>query len=93
MNISTHHTVDDLPSDQRQTLETILGRKLETKQHLFILACSPDVIPDTAAKEAAHDRIAATLDKAHEHALSQSVNAEEADSVVNEAMDDVRRRS
>lgn len=93
MTIATHHAVDDLPPDQRRTLETLLGQKLQTEQYVFILACTPGVSPDENVRQAAHDRIEATLSRAHRHSTAQGVTADQADDILNEAMDNVRRRA
>lgn len=92
MAISTHVTVDDLPSSQREALEILLGQKLETEQHLFILACTPGVVPEEGARRAACDKIEETLSLAHEHSTAQGATLERADAAVLEAMEATRRR-
>jgi hypothetical protein len=63
MAISTHRSVEDLPPAQRQTLESLLGHKLQIDEHIFILACTPGLPPDDVSRREARARIEATREQ------------------------------
>jgi hypothetical protein len=92
MNASVHRPVDALPPAEKQTLELLLGQKLESDQHVFIFACTPGAMPDDEARRTAHDRIQATLREADRAAMARNVTAEEAEAAVEESLKNVRRR-
>ena len=84
--------VHDLPATERQSLEEILGQPLGPEQRVFIMAYTPNVVPDKSVREAARMGLQRTFDKIDEHAAMHGVAPEEADTAVEEAMGHVRPR-
>ncbi|MGO8748311.1 MAG: hypothetical protein ACLQNE_20245 [Thermoguttaceae bacterium] len=84
--------VNDLPATERQTLEAIIGQPLSPGQRVFIMAYTPNAVPDKSVREAARVGLQRTFDKIDEYAAAISVSPEEADAATEEAMQNVRPR-
>jgi hypothetical protein len=92
MESTAIRTVHDLPSNERQALEQLLGRPLDDQQHVFIMAFTPGVAPDEATRADARRRLEQTFARAEQHAREKVISADEADAAVAEAMQHVRKR-
>ena len=84
--------VRDLEADKRHSLEAVLGQQLQDNQQVIIRVLTPDVEPDPATKRQALDRIRKLSEKGARHRESLGVSEAEADAIVDEAMEHVRRR-
>ncbi len=92
MESVTVRNVRELPSDEKQSLETLLKQPLEEGQQVFIMTFRSGAVPDEATRLQSHQALLRTLDAAHEHARSHGIPADEADAAVDEAMRHVRPR-
>jgi hypothetical protein len=84
--------VKQLPSDQKRSLESIVGRPLEDGQQVFILAFTPGATPSDRARQEAMTGLAQTWKKVREHLQEQPTAEEEFDAAIEEAVKHVRRR-
>jgi hypothetical protein len=85
--------VTGLVDSDRQSLEHLLGTSLNSAQQVTILAFTPGQIPSDDVRTYAKGRIEHLLDKAAQYRATHGHSDEEVDSAIDEAMDDVRRRS
>ncbi len=92
MESTSSRNVNDLPAEERQTLEGMLGQPLDPTQRVFIMAYTPNAVPDALLREAARAGLQRTFDKVDEHAAAHDVSPEEGDAAINEAMQHVRPR-
>ncbi len=83
-------SVSDIPAAEKQAIETLLGRPLAPDQQVFVLAYTPNVVPDAAAREPAKENLQQTFAAVDRHAEASGVTAEEADAAVDEAMRQIR---
>jgi hypothetical protein len=83
--------VKQLPGDEKRSLESIVGRRLDDSQQVFILAFTPGVIPSDAARQGAMAGLIQTWESVAQHASAHSTTEEEFDAAVDEAIKHVRR--
>ena len=86
-------SVQDLPSSERQVLEALLGQHLAPDQQVFVMAYTPNEIPDERTRDAARKALQQTFEAIDRHTLSEGISTEEADAAVNEAMEQIRPRT
>ena len=84
--------VDDLAAPQRKILEDLLGHQLASNQQVFIMAFSPGTVADDETRSAARVRVEQKLNRVQQHAERTGVSAEDADALVDEAMEAIRPR-
>jgi hypothetical protein len=84
--------VKQLPSEEKRSLESIVGRPLEDGQQVFILAFTPGAIPSDRARQEAMAGLAQTWEKVGEHLQKHPTAEAEFDAAVEEAVNHVRRR-
>jgi hypothetical protein len=84
-------SVKDLPDSGKEWLETLLGR-LQENQQVFVMAFSPGVEPDAAAKQQGLAAVRQVWDRVGTKMRDQGVAGEDFDAAVDEAMEHVRRR-
>lgn len=82
--------VKQLPSEEKRSLESLVGRALEDNQQVFILAFTPSLEPDEKARQEAMHGLAQTWEKVEKHMLQHGITDEEFDSAVDKAADEVR---
>ena len=92
MESTSSRNVNDLPASERQTLEGMLGQPLGPEQRVFIMAYTPNAVPDKAAREAARAGLQRTFEKIDQHGAAHGITPEEGDAAVEEAMQHVRPR-
>jgi hypothetical protein len=83
--------VRDLETANRRTLESLLGQPLQEDEQVIIRVISVGKEPNAATKQAALIRAQDVAVKAAQNRESSGVLADEADRVIDEAIDDVRR--
>jgi hypothetical protein len=83
--------VKQLPSQQKQSLEDLVGRQLQDDQQVFILAFTPGLAPSDEARAATMAGLKKTWEKVDQHMQTQGITPEEFEEVVNEAVEHVRR--
>ncbi len=93
MDITSSLNVSDLPAPERQTLEGMLGQQLGADQRVFIMAYTPNAVPEESIREVARAGLKRTFGKVDQHAASHGVTQEEAEATVEEALRHVRPRS
>ena len=84
--------VRDMEAGKRQSLEAVLGRQLQDDQQVIIRVLTPGVEPDALTKREALEHAQDLSRKAAKHRESLGVSEAEADRIVDEAMEHVRRR-
>jgi hypothetical protein len=84
--------VNDMPAAERKAIESLLGRELDPAQQVFIMAYTPGAASSKAAREAARTSLEETFAKIDEHAMAEGITPEEADAVLDEAMEHIRPR-
>jgi hypothetical protein len=84
------HNVRDLGQDARRALEALLGRRLAEEEQVSVTALAARPAPSGDERRIAAERLLESL-----KAMSESARAiphDELESLIDEAMDDVRRR-
>ena len=84
--------VKQMPRQQKQSLEDLVGRELQDDQKVFILAFTPGVAPTGQARAEAMVGIEKTWAKVDRHMQEQGVTEEEFDAAVDDAVQQVGRR-
>ena len=92
MESTSSRSVNDLPATERQVLEGLLGQPLSPDQRVFVMAYTPNAVPDKSAREAARAGLQRTFEKIDQYAAAHGVTPEEADAAIDEAMQHVRPR-
>ncbi|MDZ4684385.1 MAG: hypothetical protein SH850_04795 [Planctomycetaceae bacterium] len=92
MDATATRNVNQIPADEKRTLESLLGSALQPEQHVLILTYTPSALPADKARQAARERIARTIAINQQFAAVEGITADEADAAVDEALSHVRRR-
>jgi len=92
MESISSRNVNDLPASERHTLEGMLGQSLSPDQRVFVMAYTPNAVPDKSAREAARAGLQRTFEKIDEYGAAHGITPEEADAAIDEAMQHVRPR-
>jgi len=92
MESITSHNVNDLPTAERQTLETIVGRHLAPDERVSIRIYGSKVEPNEALRQAARENLERTFARIDEYGKEHGITPEEADAAVDEAMQHIRPR-
>ena len=93
MSTIVSRNVDDLPEPSRQSIEQLLGARLEAHQRVYIIVEAPLAGPSEARRSHAARRMQDLMARAQAHADAQGVSDQEMDAAVDEAMTHVRRRA
>ena len=86
----TIHNVRDLGQDARRALEALLGRQLAEEEQVSVTALAARPAPSGDERRIAAERLLESLKAMSESA--QAVPNDELESLIDEAMQDVRRR-
>lgn len=92
MDTIATRNVNQIPADEKRTLENLLGSALEPQQKVLILTYTPSQLPADDARQAARARIAQTLTVNQEFATIEGISTAEADAAVDEALSSIRPR-
>lgn len=92
MDSMTTRNVNDIPSAEREVLERLVGRALESHEHVFVMAYTPNAVPDGGVREAARNGLQQTFVAIDRHAQEHGVGPKEADAAIDEAMEQIRPR-
>lgn len=84
------HNVRDLGQDARRALEALLGRQLAEEEQASVTTMGARPAPSGDARKIAADRLSESLKVMSERA--KSIPGAEFESLIDEAMNDVRRR-
>jgi hypothetical protein len=82
--------VRDLGEDTRRAVEALLGRRLEEEEQIGVTALGARPAPAGDAHNAAKKRLLESIETMSESA--KGIPADELDALIDEAMDDARRR-
>jgi hypothetical protein len=85
--------VKDIASNERQWLESALKQHLEDNQRVLIMVLSPGVQADEAVREKAMADLKDISRKGAANREAQGVSVEEADRILDEAIEHARKRS
>lgn len=88
----TTRNVNDMPNAEREALETLLGKPLESDQQVFVMAYTPNDVPDEKVRQAARLGLQQTFAAVDQYAREHGVTSEEADAAIDEAMERIRPR-
>jgi hypothetical protein len=88
----TVQNVKDLQNGAKRWLEDVLGQHLKESQQVFIMAFTPGVEPGEAARRRALASAESTMAQVEKNLTEKGVTGEEFDALVDEAMEQVRRR-
>ena len=83
--------VKRLPSAEKRSLESLVGRPLEDNQQVFILTFTPGVAPSDPARKEAMAGLAQTWKQVEQHMQTHPTTEAEFDAAVDEAVKHVRR--
>lgn len=92
MDTTATRNVNQIPADEKRTLEHLLGSPLEPDQHVLIITYTPSALPEDETRRAARERIVETMAVNQAFAVSEDVSEAEADAVIDEALSQIRRR-
>ena len=84
------HNVRDLAQDARRALEALLGRRLAEEEQVSVTALAARPAPSGEERRTAAARLLESLKTMSESA--KAIPGDELESLIDEAMDDVRRR-
>jgi hypothetical protein len=84
------HCVRDLGEDARRALEALLGRRLAEEEQVGVTALAARPAPSGDARRIATERLSESLKEMSERA--RAIPGDEFESLIDEAMRDVRRR-
>ena len=84
--------VNQLPSEEKRSLETLIGRRLEDNQEVFIMAFTPGVATSDQARQEALGGLGQTWEKVEQHRQRHGITDEEFDAAADEAVEHTRRR-
>lgn len=84
------HNVRDLGQDARRAVEALLGRRLEEEEQVGVTALAARLAPAGDARRIAAERLSESLKEMSESA--KAIPAGELESLIDEAMDDIRQR-
>jgi hypothetical protein len=84
------HNVRDLEQDARRALEALLGRRLAEEEQVSVTALAARPAPSGSERGTAAARLLESLKTMSESA--KAIPSDELESLIDEAMDDVRRR-
>lgn len=84
--------VNQLPNDEKRSLESLVGRQLEDNQQVFIMAFTPGVAPSDGARAEAAAGLAQTWQSVGQHMQQHGVTDEQFDAAADEAVEHVRHR-
>ncbi len=93
MDTATTMNVNDIPAIDRQALEHLLGKPLESQQRIMIFSYTPDRIPADDARDSARAQIERMIAINQQLAVNQGISSEVSDAAIDEAMTLVRPRS
>jgi hypothetical protein len=82
--------VSDLTEDARRALESILGRQLAEGEQVGVTATRAHAAPSGDARKLAAERLSKSIKEMSENA--KSIPGDEFDSLVDEAMNEIRPR-
>jgi hypothetical protein len=83
--------VNQLPNDEKRSLESLVGRQLEDNQQVFIMAFTPGLAPSAENRKKAMAGLTQTWAKVEQHMKQHGVTEEEFDAAVDEAVGHVRQ--
>jgi hypothetical protein len=86
----TIHNVRDLGQAARQALEALLGRRLAEEEQVSVTALAARPAPTGDVRRFAAERLIESLKAMSESA--RDIPNDELESLIDEAMDDIRRR-
>jgi len=84
------HNVRDLGQDARRALEALLGRRLAEEEQVSVTALAARPAPSGDERRIAAGRLQESLKAMSESA--RAIPSDELESLIDEAMDDARRR-
>jgi hypothetical protein len=85
--------VRDIEADKRQWLEAALQSHLQDNQRVLIMVLSPGVQADEVIRQKAVDHLLAISKKGSAIREQQGISVEEADQIVDEAIEHVRQKN
>ena len=89
-NPSRTINVGDIESQERRSLEQLLGQQLADDQSVYIVAFNPGIVPDDETRERALANMRKTFAKTEQYAKEHDITDEEVDEIVDEAVEHVR---
>ena len=84
--------VKDISGDDRRSLEHVVGAHLRDHQQVLIHVLDIDVVPTDEARRAGMEQAAVIAERGRAHAATQGVSPDEADTVIDDAVRQVRRQ-
>ena len=85
--------VRDLEAANRRSLESLLGQSLQDDEQILIRVIGTGTEPDAVTKQAALSRAREISERADRHREATGVSVNDADRVIDEVIDDIRRMS
>jgi hypothetical protein len=74
-----------MASDDRRSVDSLLGHPLQEDQQIYTFAFKPGVIPDDETRQRALPSMQRTFAATQQHAQQQGVTDDDIDAAVNEA--------
>ena len=90
MDTIATRNVNQIPAEEKRTLESLLGSALEPEQNVLILTYTPGQLSGDEIRQAARARIAETLAVNQKFATVDGICAAEADAAIEEALSIIR---
>jgi hypothetical protein len=83
----------DLSSAQRQAVESMVGRTLESQDMVFLVVMRPGQEPTAADKAGARARLERVFQQSDRFGQEQGIKPDSADAAIDAAVQDVRSRT
>jgi hypothetical protein len=93
METSSVSNVGELSREQRQAVESMVGRALDSQEVVVVAIMRPGEVPTAADKARARARLQRVFDQADRFGDEQGISADEADKAIDAAVEDVRSRT
>jgi hypothetical protein len=93
MSTSPFSSAADLSSAQRQAVESMVGRTLESQDMVFLVVLRPGQEPTAEDKARARARLERVFQQADRFGQEQGIDPVAADAAIDAAVQDVRSRA
>jgi hypothetical protein len=93
MEASSVSNVGELSLEQRQVVESMVGRALDSQEVVVVAIMRFGREPTAAEKARARARLERVFDQADRYGHEQGISADEADKTIDAAVEDVRSRT
>jgi hypothetical protein len=93
METSPVNTAANLSLTQREAIESMVGRTLESQDMVFVIVMRPGQEPSAADKARARRRLERIFEQSDRYGAEHGIQPDQADAAIDAAVQDVRSRT